>query len=252
MGPGLTQEKREHLTVVIPCYNEEESIAATIASVNKTLETVDLPSTIVMVDDGSSDDTVKVMTSLCEQYDHVEMMVNEKNLGVGRTVLNAYERLDADTWMTVVPGDNEIIFDSIHQHLKVRDQYDLILGYFQNTIVRSFTRRVASDLFSSVVRIVYGFPYRYLNGLKLYKVGIFKGIEVTSSGHAFNAELVAKAILRNPGLRIGEVPFLARGRAKGSVKAFRPTSILRAVKEFFGGYRSVIRYRKEIVSRGDL
>lgn len=62
--------------------------------------------------------------------------------------------------------------------------------------------------------------------------------------------MLAKAQLRRPELRIGEVPFYARGRARGKSKAIRPRSVLRAVWEVFKGARSVGRYRVEMVSRG--
>ena len=80
----------------------------------------------------------------------------------------------------------------------------------------------------------------------MYRVEAFKGIEVVSGGHAFVAELLAKAQLRRPDLRIGEVPFFARGRASGSSKAMRPSSIFRAVREVWLGARSVARYRDEV------
>jgi hypothetical protein len=87
--------------------------------------------------------------------------------------------------------------------------------------------------------------------MKMYRVDVFKGIEVASGGHAFNAELLAKAILRNPTLRIAEAPFVARGRAEGHSKAFRPASVGRAVYEVFRGWREVATYRKEVVRSTD-
>jgi hypothetical protein len=99
------------------------------------------------------------------------------------------------------------------------------------------------------MRILYGFPLRYLNGMKLYRIEAFRGIEVVSAGHGFNAELLAKAVLRNPDLRIGEAPFLARGRAHGQSKAFRPQSIARSVHEALTGYLSVCAYRRQIIAQ---
>jgi hypothetical protein len=83
--------------------------------------------------------------------------------------------------------------------------------------------------------------------MKLYHVDCFRGIEVVSSGHAFNAELLAKAVLRNPRLRIGQAPFLARGRALGASKAFRPLGVLRALRDLVRGYRSVSAYRDRVI-----
>ena len=62
--------------------------------------------------------------------------------------------------------------------------------------------------------------------------------------------MIAKSQLRNPRLRIGEVPFAARGRARGQSKAIRPGSVLKALLDVFRGARSVARYRNEVISGG--
>ena len=109
------------------------------------------------------------------------------------------------------------------------------------------SRRVASTAFMRVVSALYGFRHQYLNGMKMYRVGALSGLEVKSGGHAFNAELLSKAILRDPKLRIGEVPFVWRGRSAGHSKAFRPRSILLAMKEVWVGRREVDRYREQVL-----
>lgn len=238
---------RETLTVLIPCLNEEVSVGETVRTVLDTAPSFDLDVAIHLIDDGSKDRTNERMRALCDAHPAISMHTNERRQGVGRCVLDAYDRLDPETWVTVIPGDNEFIFESIKNHLAVRHDYDVILGYFQNPVIRTLTRRQASEAFSKVARFLYGFSYRYLNGMKLYKVGVFHGIEVVSGGHAFNAELLAKALLRRPELRIGEVPFLARGRSAGQSRAFRPSSIWRAIWEVYRGYLSVQKYRVQVI-----
>ncbi|MBK8595004.1 MAG: glycosyltransferase family 2 protein [Holophagales bacterium] len=235
---------RESLTVIVPCLNEEGNIARTVKSVRAVLATIDLEGRIELIDDGSTDGTVREMERLCEAHEGIGMHVNPRNLGVGRSVLQAYDRIPEGHWATVAAGDNEIVFDSIRNHLEMRHRYDIVLGYLQNSIIRTIPRRIASEAFTRTIRLIYGYPYRYLNGLKLYRVDAFRGIDVVSSGHAFNAELLAKAVLRNPNLRIGEAPFLARGRAMGNSKAIRLRSVLKAVSDVYRGYRSVSAYRE--------
>jgi hypothetical protein len=81
----------------------------------------------------------------------------------------------------------------------------------------------------------------------LFRAGTFSDIEVESSGHAFNAELLAKAILKNPHLRVGEAPFVAKGRPFGASKAIRPKAIARAACEVGLGWRSVSCFRQQVV-----
>lgn len=235
------------LYVLVPCFNEEAAVTSTVEDVLRHARTLPLPVKLLLIDDGSTDRTRSLMEELCRENPECSLLVNPRNLGVGRSILRAYEAIPPGSWVTAVPGDNEIEFRSIHGFVARRDEYDVILGYLQNPVVRTIPRRLASFTFSKVVNSLYGFQWRYLNGLKLYRIEAFRDLEVLSGGHAFVAEMLAKAQLRQPHLRVGEAPFVARGRARGSSKAFRPLSVLRAVREVFRGMRSVARYRSAVI-----
>lgn len=246
----MPERESELLTVIIPCLNEQDAISNTVDDVLRVAGSLPLDVEVLLIDDGSTDDTRERMEEICARHPSCRMHVNPSNLGLGRSVLQAYERLPDDTWITVIPGDNEFLFESIESFVAIRHEHDVILGYLQNPVIRPLLRRMASQAFTFITNFLYGFSYRYLNGMKMYRAWAFKGIEVTSGGHAYVAELLAKAILRRPRLRIGEVPFAARGRATGTSKAVRPGSILRAVADVVKGKISVNRYRKRVISGG--
>ena len=240
----------ETLVVIVPCYNEEANVEQTVHTIRAVAEELPLNVDVFLIDDGSTDKTADRIEQLCDRYEY-SAMYNKKNRGVGWSLLQVYKRLDPDNWVTIMPGDNEIEFASIKHFVAERDEYDLILGYLQNPVIRPLGRRLFSVAYMRTVRILYGFPFKYLNGMKLFKARVFQGIEVEASGHAFNSELLAKAILRNPALRIGEAPFIAKGRATGSSKAIRPSAVVQSVVEVGRGWRSVAEFRTK-VTQGDL
>jgi glycosyltransferase involved in cell wall biosynthesis len=241
----------ETLTVIVPCLNEERTVVPTVEGVLAVAPELPVSLEIFLIDDGSTDGTTDQMERLCREHPRCRMRRNPQNVGVGRSVMSAYSEVPDKSWVTVLPGDNEIDFSSIHNFLKIRDQYDLILGYFQNPVIRPMRRRIASASFRQVVRSLYGFDFKYLNGMKIYRVEVMRGLEVKSSGYAYTAELIAKAMLRNPSLRIGEAPFIARGRAHGKSNAFRPAAIANAAYEVIRGQRSVAQYRKRIIEEAE-
>lgn len=245
-------EEDELLTVIVPCLNEEGNVGATARSVFDLAPELPVDVEILFVDDGSTDDTLRVMREISEGRDECRIMVNDENLGLGRSAMKAYERIDPDSWATIVPGDNEFIFESIWNFLDVRDEYDLIVGYLNNAVIRPMFRRLASEAFTQLVNFMYGFSYRHLNGMKMYRVSCFRGLDIFSSGHAFNAELFAKALLRDPTIRIGEVPYLARGRAHGQTKALQPGAVLQAIREVYEGKKSVEAYREQVIDSQDM
>jgi len=242
----------ELLTVIVPCFNEERSIVRTVEDVIEVAAGLPIAVDILMIDDGSTDKTAQLLQQLSETHPRCRARYNPQNMGLGRSVMLAHEDIPDRSWVTEIPGDDELDFRSIRNFLAVRDQYDLILGYFQNPVIRPMRRRIASASFRQVARSLYGFDFRYLNGMKMYRIEVFRGIEVSSSGYAYTAELIAKAMLRHPTLRIGEAPFVARGRAHGRSNAFRPSAIAKAVYEVVRGQRSVARYREKVIRASDL
>ena len=225
-------------------------VRVTVEEVLDHAEALPMSLEVVVIDDGSTDGTRQVMQQLCAEDPRVRMIAHDENRGLGRCVTDAYETIEDGTWVTVFPGDSEFVFpESIDNLLAAREGHDVVLGYLYNSVVRKLGRRVASEAFLKLTKTLYGFRWRALNGMKLYRVEAFKGIHVVSGGHAYVAELLAKAQLRRPELRITEAPFISRGRSMGNSHAIKPRSVLRAVHETYRGAQDVERYRGEMVAR---
>lgn len=246
----MSEKTSERLVVLVPCLNEGRNIEATAADIMEEASLIPMELEVRLVDDGSRDDTAEKMERIHRQDSRFRVIRHDRSRGVGYTWLEGINSVDPNDWVTGIPGDNEMVFKAIHVMLAMRKDHDLVLGYFQNPIVRTLTRRVASEIFVGVTNFAYGWNFRYLNGMALVRASVFQGINVTSGGHAYNPELIAKAMLRNPFLRIGEAPFAARGRATGGSKAFTLGGVSEALLDFARGYASVSRYRDEVVRGG--
>lgn len=243
-------DENESLCVIIPCLNEQPVVRRTVEEVLDHADALPMSLEVVVIDDGSTDGTRAVMQQLCAEDPRVRMIAHDENRGLGRCVTEAYDTIEDGTWVTVFPGDSEFVFaESIDNLLAARRGHDVVLGYLYNSVVRKLGRRVASTTFLKLTKTLYGFRWRALNGMKLYRVEAFKGIHTVSGGHAYVAELLAKAQLRAPELRITEAPFLSRGRSVGNSHAIKPRSVLRAVHETYKGAKDVGKYREKMVAR---
>jgi glycosyltransferase involved in cell wall biosynthesis len=239
---------RELLTVILPCKNEESAIEATVARTLDLAPELPLDLELLLVDDGSTDRTREIMAEICAREPSCRMRVNQRNLGLGRSVLNAYGDIEPGSWVSVLPGDGDVDPATLLGFVELRERCDVILGYVQNPVIRTLRRRAASWVFHAIVRLLYGFDFRYLNGPKLYRLEALAGLPIVSNGYAFNAELLAKAILRQPTLRIEEAPFVLRGRALGASKATRPRALIGALVDVVSGYRAVSAFRARVIS----
>ena len=245
-----TSDRGEKLCVLVPCLNEEDLVRRTVKEVLQHADRISVGVEVVMIDDGSTDGTRAVMQELCTEDSRCRLLAHDVNRGLGRCVTEAYETIEDDTWVTVFPGDSEFVFaESIVNLLAARTGHDVVLGYLYNPVVRKLSRRIASTGFLKLTKTLYGFRWRSLNGMKLYRASAFKGIHVESGGHAYVAELLAKAQLRRPDLRIAEAPYISRGRAIGDSHAIKPMAVLRAVRETYKGAKDVGQYREKMVRR---
>ena len=191
---------REILHVLVPCLNEEASIEPTVREILSVAEGIPIEIKIELIDDGSSDATGSVMEGVAAVNSCCTVHRNPRNLGLGLSIRRVLEGLPPNDWATVLPGDGEFVFSSIRNFIEVRSQYDLLLGFLNNPVIRTLGRRLASHTFTKLVATLYGFRWRYLNGMKMYRVWVFQGLEIQSAGHAWMAEAIAKAQLRRPEL----------------------------------------------------
>ncbi len=85
MTISVIEDKRPDLSVVIPCYNEEENAAAICAAVIAQLEPLNLSFDIIFIDNDSTDRTVEIIRHLCEADPRVRLIVNTRNYGQMRS-----------------------------------------------------------------------------------------------------------------------------------------------------------------------
>jgi glycosyltransferase involved in cell wall biosynthesis len=244
----VTDSTNELLTVIVPCFNEAPTVNETVSDVFGLAPELPINVEILLIDDGSTDNTRERILGLQAKHENVKILLNDRNLGLGRSLLKAYGQLPSTSWATVIPGDNEFRFESIQNFLPLRHEYDIIMGYLKNPVCRPLARRLASDIFTELGNLLYGFDFRYFNGMKLYRISAFQGLDIEATGHAFNPELIAKAMLRDPELSIGEAPFLTRGRKEGESNAFQLDAIFESALEFYRGFQSVRQYREKVIN----
>ena len=248
----MSSSAESTLYVVVPCHNDAQIIESVIDEAFAIVGRLSLSAEFLLMDNGSTDDTPTLLEGIARKHENAHFERLPEEVGLGSVVERAWERVPPGSWTTILPGDREFDFASIETFWNMRESYDVILGYPQNQVVRPVSRRIASHLFHTAARVAYGFPFRFLNGMKLYRRDAFYGLDVVSHGPIWSAELLAKAILRNPLLRIGEAPFVLLREGKPTREALPPHVLFSAFQEFLRGAASVSGFRNEIIASGAL
>jgi len=191
------------LSIVIPAYNEEESITETIVAIEEAFNQVKIDHEIFVVNDNSKDNTVKVLDELCKKIPSLKYETNNGPNGFGYAVRYGLERYNGDC-VAIMMAD---LSDSPHDLIKfyttmLEGNYDCVFGSRFSKggklIDYPFPKKIINRIANFIVRIVMRIKYNdTTNAFKLYKRHTIDGIKPFLSPH-FNLtiELPLKAIIR--------------------------------------------------------
>jgi dolichol-phosphate mannosyltransferase len=238
------------LSVVIPAYNEEESISETLRSLYNTLKKYDIPHEIWVTNDNSKDNTLRVLQELQKEMPTLVFETNKGPNGFGYAVRYGLERFSGDcvaVFMADMSDDPEDLVK--YYNTMLTENVDAVFGsrwikggkVIDYPAVKKIINRVANFIIKMVIGISYNDT---TNAFKLYKRETMEGLKPFLSPH-FNltVELPLKTIVR--GYSYSVVPNSWTNRKYGESKL--------KIKEMGSRYFFILVYCfvEKFFSRGD-
>ncbi|HEX7778604.1 MAG TPA: glycosyltransferase family 2 protein [Vicinamibacterales bacterium] len=212
------------LSVIIPAYNEAGNIMATLENVATAFETLAIPHEILVIDDGSRDDTAAIVERARGRYPAVRLLKNEKNMGFGWSYRRGVDAA-ALAHIVMVHGDNAWGWATLREFFGRTGDADVIIGFTRDMLKsRTWARTVISKTFTLLVNLITWRHLRYYNGLQIHQAPILKSLRIESGGYGFQAEVLVKA-LRLTRTYV-EVPMDLIEREKGESKACRMKNVV--------------------------
>jgi glycosyltransferase involved in cell wall biosynthesis len=185
------------ISVVIAALNEEANIRASVRTVvNAVKECGDIPPDIIIVNDGSTDQTGPIADQLAQEFPFIRVVHHETNLGQGASILDGL-RLAKFDLLTMFPGDNEISFFTVKNLVKHRNEADYVLAMLINVEYRSQARIQLSSIFSHIYRTTFGLAIRNINAPALWPVAKLREMNLRAQRYSLHSEINAK-LLRQP------------------------------------------------------
>jgi glycosyltransferase involved in cell wall biosynthesis len=210
---------RRSLSIVIPAYNEAENIIPTLSNVAAAIESLPLDAEILVIDDGSRDETSARVTAQRHRFPAVRLLINERNLGFGATYRRGVDAASR-SYIVMVHGDNAWSAETLRELFSRTGDADIVIGYTRDMWrVRPLGRTILSKVFTALVNVITGHRLRYYNGLQIHRADLLKTLAIQSTGYGFQAEVLVKAL--RGGRSFIEVPMDLREREQGESKAFR-------------------------------
>ena len=205
---------RPKLSVCVPFYNEEESIAPLHAAVVAAVEPLGVPFEMVFVDDGSHDETLRRACDLARSDARVRVVKFRRNYGQTAAMAAGIEAARGEVIVTM-DGDLQNDPRDIGAFLALIDQgYDIVVGWRHDRQDKLVSRKIPSRIANQLIAKVTGVPIRD-NGcsLKAYRASLIKRIPLYSEMHRF---IPAVASIAGP--RIAEIRVRHHARKFGKSK----------------------------------
>ncbi len=203
------------ISVVVPLYNEEESLSELCEWISRVMQTHGFTYDVLLVDDGSTDSSWQIVKSLAAGNPFIKGIKFNRNFGKSAALNTGF---NATTGKVVITMDADLQDspDEIPELYKmiIEDGYDMVSGWKKKRH-DPITKTIPSKFFNYVTRKISGIKLHDFNcGLKAYKGQLVKHIDVYGEMHRY-IPVIAKW---NGYLKIGEKVVEHRERKYGTTK----------------------------------
>jgi glycosyltransferase involved in cell wall biosynthesis len=216
------------VTILLPCLNEAGNIEAAVAEARAAATAAARKYEILVVDDGSTDNTADLARALARRDPAVRLLSHPVNLGYGAALRTGIEAATMP-WLLLTDADLQFDLGQLADVAPLTADYDLIIG--RRTPRRDpVHRRVYGHTWNWLVRRVLDLPVRDVDcAFKLGRTDMLQSLDLRSTGAMISPELVARSLAQDA--RLVEVDVAHRPRVAGAQSGANPRVILRALNE---------------------
>jgi glycosyltransferase involved in cell wall biosynthesis len=235
------------LSFVLPAYNEGDSIEGALDKLDRVVKDMRLRYEIVVVDDGSVDDTRAKAIKYANGNGHMRWVGYDRNMGKGYAIKQGFAEATGDA-VVFLDSDLEIDLDRVSSYVEALRRGDIVIAskwHSESVVDIPLVRRILGHGFNVLVRLLTGVKLRDTQtGLKAIRRKAFEEVfpRLAVKRYAFDVELLAVANLY--GLRVVEMPVNIRMRA-----LFSLTEVWRMFLDVLGiAYRlRVLRWYQRVI-----
>lgn len=237
------------LSIVLPCWNEEEGIAASLrAAEDGAMEACRYGLVnswqIVAVDDGSVDGTAALLAKAAESDGRVQVVTHASNRGLGAAVRSGLAAATGDVVLyTDADLPCDLVVDLPRALRLLRDQgADVVAAYRSSRTTEGPRRALYSSAYNALARTVFGLPLRDVNfAFKLMTRAVVDEIDLYSEGSFIDVELLCRA--RASGFRVIQFSTAYSPRRRG-------VSSLSSARTIAGIVREMVTVSRDVTIRG--
>lgn len=216
------------LSLVLPAHNEEDNIEIVVRRALATLPRYTADFEIIVVNDGSRDQTPRIIDRLADADDRIRPIHHPRNRGYGGALKSGF-KASTNEYVMFMDADRQFDIADIRLLSPFVPLFDIVAG-FRMERSDPIHRRINAEIFNIAVRVLFGVHMRDLDcAFKVFRGDLLRSLELTSSGALINAEIQAK--LRRQGATLVQIGVPHHRRVAGQATGGSARVILKAMRE---------------------
>ncbi|NOZ23454.1 MAG: glycosyltransferase family 2 protein [Planctomycetes bacterium] len=220
------------ITAFCPCYNDAGTIASMVLLMDKTLSELTDDYEVVVVDDGSRDQSRTILRRLLEKYPRLRVIFHKQNKGYGGALRSGFAAATKNL-IFYTDGDFQYDVTELKRLLpRLTDDVDVVNGY---KIHRAdpLHRKIIGRIYHNLMRVAFGFTLRDVDcDFRLIRRSVFDRITLTRDTGVICVEMIKK--MQDAGVRFAEVPVSHFFRSYGTSQFFNFRRLIRVATSLLG------------------
>jgi len=218
------------ISVVVMAFNEAATLDAVVREIVLTLDGLGRQYEVIIVDDGSTDDTGLISEHLRNEFTKIRVIHHPANEGLGGVYRTGFAQAQSDL-ITFFPADGQFPAPMIRQFASLMDSADMVLGYLPHRDC-SLLARSLSKAEKLLYRLLFG-DLPEFQGILMFRRGLLNEFELKSSGRGWT--VLMELIIRTcrSGHRIVNLPIEVQPRMNGKSKVNNLATILDNLRQVF-------------------
>lgn len=210
-----------NLSIVVPLFNEDESLPELVEWIDRVVTREKLRTEVLLIDDGSTDKSWKVIQELSKKFDFVKGVKFQRNYGKSAALQVGFERASGEVVITM-DADLQDSPEEIPELVKMirEDGFDVVSGWKKKRH-DPISKTIPTKLYNWAARRITGIYLHDFNcGLKAYKLAVVKSIEIYGDMHRYIPPLAKYAGFKKIGEKVVEHQARKYGTTKFGLERF--------------------------------
>lgn len=224
----MTLVNPRSISVVVVARDNASTLEGAVERLLRALTITIEEFEILIVDDGSTDNTFEICQKIRENSDNIKITRNGHPRGAGSAYMAAVKDNITKSFVTYIPGNNTWPYRSFLELFGNLGKADVITSYPNNMLSQMPPiDRIISRSYTLLINLLFGKKLAYYNGLTIYPADFLREARIGTRGFGFQAEALLKAVFA--GYSFLEMPLPVDQQAVRRTRAATPNNILSAV-----------------------